>query len=238
MLGEKGYKGQMVTQAAWVRSLLAAMIKSWEGRGVTIGGLFGAPVGCNDTVLPWSRADQAAFLIAAGQHLHSGINEITAEWVDALRKHDPDAKDNMTNDPAIFSRHSLLNQDQGIRTFLHVLNDIAFVLADELGLEEWGGKGELGDDDDKQVTASLLSLKHKSKINDFLKELGIALAGFDWRASSAPGLSDDERTLRAAFRGSGGYKELRRKVLQKLSERNDRIGVMAKEVYTALGFER
>jgi hypothetical protein len=44
MLGESGGRG-MATQAAWIRSLLASFVKSFEGPGITIGGLFGAPVG-------------------------------------------------------------------------------------------------------------------------------------------------------------------------------------------------
>jgi hypothetical protein len=43
MLGEnrahREYKGPTVTQAAWVRSLMASFVKQWEGTGTKIGGL-------------------------------------------------------------------------------------------------------------------------------------------------------------------------------------------------------
>ena len=56
MLGEAGLGGRMVSQAAWVRSLLATFVKSWEGKRVSIGGLFGAPVGSDEQVLPMESA--------------------------------------------------------------------------------------------------------------------------------------------------------------------------------------
>src|SRR6266404_6215927 len=62
MLGEtksqREYKGPTVTQAAWVRSLMASFVKQWEGAGTRIGGLFGAPPMGHGSVLPWNRAMQ------------------------------------------------------------------------------------------------------------------------------------------------------------------------------------
>jgi len=63
MLGEPGLTDAMVSQAAWIRSLMATFVKLWEGRGVSIGGLFGARLGNHREALPWSRAQQAALLI-------------------------------------------------------------------------------------------------------------------------------------------------------------------------------
>ena len=69
MLGERRNKGLTVTQASWVRSLLASFVKNWEGRRISIGGLFGSTVGEHNTVLPWSRSEQAAFLILIGEFI-------------------------------------------------------------------------------------------------------------------------------------------------------------------------
>ena len=33
MLGSSGTRGTMVTQSAWVRSIMASFVKSWDGRG-------------------------------------------------------------------------------------------------------------------------------------------------------------------------------------------------------------
>lgn len=69
MLGESGMGRRMVSQAAWVRSLLASFIKSWENRRSPIGGLFGSVMGEHSQVLPWDLAEQAAFIIYAGRKL-------------------------------------------------------------------------------------------------------------------------------------------------------------------------
>ena len=50
-----------------------------------MGGLFGAPVGQHETVLPWTRVEQAAFIIFAGQMIRKAIYECNADWVEALR---------------------------------------------------------------------------------------------------------------------------------------------------------
>jgi len=112
----------MVTQAAWVRSLLASLVKSWEGRGVRIGGLFGSSVGRHDTVLPWSRAEQAAFLIVAGQAIKDAIGQIKEPWTKALREQKMPSLFEQGDDLAFCGPNSLINQDQGIRILLQVLN--------------------------------------------------------------------------------------------------------------------
>lgn len=239
MLGEKGYKGLLVTQAAWVRSLLAAFVKSWEGRGVRIGGLFGTAVGKHDTVLPWTRLAQAAFLIVAGEYLRDAVANTEKPWTRALR-------DQMVptlfegqeeaSDLAFFGPNTLLNQDQGIRTLLHVLNDACFVRADVLRLHEWYGTESTRGSEDERLSANGTSLKKKSRIVRFLKELANGLATYDWRASSGPGLTEEQRTLKAAFRGSGGYKALRGDVLKHLASSSGDVAAAAAEVLEILGY--
>ena len=62
------------------------------------------------------------------------------------------------------------------------------------------------------------------------------VATYDWRTSAAPNLKDDERTLKAAFRGSGGYKELRLQLLRHLANQKGDIGNRSKDVLTYLGY--
>jgi DGQHR domain-containing protein len=50
MLGESGIGH--VTQAAWIRALTSTFMRSFEGRGVRIGGLYGSPVGGDLPILP------------------------------------------------------------------------------------------------------------------------------------------------------------------------------------------
>lgn len=237
MLGEKGHKGLMVTQAAWVRSLLASLVKSWEGRGIRIGGLFGSSVGQHETVLPWSRAEQAAFLVVAGQAVKDAIGGIQDPWTEALREQEIPTLFEEGDDLAFYGPNSLLNQDQGIRILLQVLNDTVYVRADDLALHEWGGLQGSEGTDEEQISASATSLRKRSKIRAYLKELAECLATYDWRSSDAPGLAADQRRLKASFRGSGGYKELRRHVLEHVVEcESADVSDAAQEVLNTLGY--
>ena len=80
MLGDPGFKGRTVTQAAWVRSLMASFVKQWDGIRVQIGGLFGAGIGSHNAVIPWTRLQQAAFLILMGKELKDAISDSVAPW--------------------------------------------------------------------------------------------------------------------------------------------------------------
>jgi hypothetical protein len=61
------------------------------------------------------------------------------------------------------------------------------------------------------------------------------LASFDWRTSSAPDLSASERTVRAGFRGSGGYKALRGHLLLHLEAGAEPYRSLAGEAIEILG---
>jgi DGQHR domain-containing protein len=236
MLGEPGYKGSMVSQSAWIHSLLATYIKSWEGRGVRIGGLFGSPIGSHKLTLPWSRPEQAAFLIVIGQCFQDAIKGSEKPWAKVLRRVENWSHSSDNDDPAFYGQHTLLNQDQGIRAFLYITNDLCYVKADALKLADWGGIRDINAKDVEQVNEAINSLKKEKTIMKFLKELSSVLATYDWRASSAPGLEENEALLKAAFRGSGGYKELRRHLLRYLSQSQESIAKAAKEVLEVLGY--
>ena len=74
-----------VSQAAWIRSLMATYVKAWEPITTTIGGLFGGSLGQDREVLRWSRAQQAAFLIVMGKCIRNAIGTSDMPWVQALR---------------------------------------------------------------------------------------------------------------------------------------------------------
>jgi hypothetical protein len=234
MLGDPGQRQRMVSQSAWVRSLLATYVKSWEGRGVRgIGGLFGSRVGEDNQVLPWTRSQQAAFLIVVGQLLGKAVKRRQHEWAGKLREQA--TAETSDRDSAFFGNHSLLNQDQGIRAVLHITNDLCYLKADDLGLGAWGVDGSLDESGEDQVTNSVRSLRKHQQILNFLQELAQEMAAYDWRASSAPSLTDQDKTLKGAFRGSGGYRELRRHVLIHLSKASWPHAKLAKKVITLLG---
>jgi len=237
MLGEPGYKGRMVSQSAWIRSLLATYIKSWEGKRVSIGGLFGTPVGSHKQTLPWSRAEQAAFLIVIGQYLREAIENCSEEWAVSLRSQEASETLKKEQDQAFYGSNSLLNQDQGIRAILYVTNDLCWVRSDTLDLGSWGGVGGFDErDDEVRVADAISSLKKQTEIKKFLKSIAKAMATYDWRASDAPGLTEEESMMKKAFRGSGGYKELRKHLLKHLAEGTGEVAKAARDVLSALGY--
>ncbi|MGL5633350.1 MAG: DGQHR domain-containing protein, partial [Azovibrio sp.] len=140
MLGEKMADRErqvpMVTQAAWIRALMATFVKQWEGKGSRIGGLFGASKDRDDLLLPWNRPMQAAILLYAGSTLREKIKLTKASWAEQLRKIEQPSLFEK-EDPAMFGVNSLLATDQGIRGFLSVINDLLFISADELELQSW-----------------------------------------------------------------------------------------------------
>ncbi len=238
MLGEPGMPRGMVTQAAWIRSLMASFVKSFEGPGVSIGGLFGALVGSDRQALPWSRAQQAAFLVFVGNELHRSVRDTNAEWAEMLRKQSQPNLLDPEFDPAFHGPHSLLANDQGIRAVLSTVNDMCFVRADELRLATWNVAEPAAVVDTLEISKVVRSLK-RQPVAHYLGGLADAAATFDWRSSSAPGLTEQQQILRKAFRGSGGYKELRRHVLRHLTsvgEAYAEIKAAARDVITRLGY--
>ena len=236
MLGETGLKGYMLTQSAWIRSLLATYVRRWETLPGKIGGLFGAPVGSHQLTLLWSREEQAAFLITMGVHVRDAIAACKETWAKKLRALKP--PELFGNENLAFSGpHTLISQDQGIRALLHVTNDLCYIRADDLLLEAWGKGGSGKGKDDERVSAAISSLK-KLPVDSFLKKLAAALAMYDWRASSEPSLTETEKLIKGAFRGSGGYKDLRRHVLRHLAKDSGEVGNAAVSVLKALGFDK
>lgn len=230
MLGERGMK--MVTQASWVRSLLSTFVKSWRGRRVQIGGLFGAPVGEHKLVLPWFRPQQAAFLIYAWQTLAMCIEGYNPDWVQALGGDEDDSPSTI----GLEHTASMLNSDMGVRGFLYVLNDLCFVRANRLKLHAWHLELNTSATSDEAVTAALESLEEEP-VAEFVLALTESLTHYDWRSSKAPSLEPEEQQAKARFRGSGGYRELRKDLLYHVAASDTELGVTAAEVIETLGYD-
>jgi DGQHR domain-containing protein len=227
MLGEPGLRPPLVTQAAWIRALLASYVKSWEGRGVRIGGLFGARVGHDQEVLPWGRAQQAAFLILVWEYLRSAIEETSEAWALALRRSDPASSQ---LDPAFAGSATLLNTDQGVRAVLQVTNDLCYFQADPLDLWSWHVDTSTSAVDTAAVGTALVSLRQQPVAN-FLREVAADLASFDWRTLAAPDLTPAQHQLKATYRGSGGYRELRMQLMRHLEKGSKRISEVAEALF-------
>ena len=241
MLGES--RAGSVTQAAFVRSLMASYIKRWETRGV--GGLFGAPLSMSSSdVLQWSRTQQAAFLILVWKAISESIQGCRAEWAESLRVRDkqprlPLESSKSLLDPAFTSTASLLATDQGVRGILQVTNDLCYVAVDQLAIQDAeaeNGVVEEGSMNEQRVSEHLERME-KLPVNFFLESIASTLCTFDWRTSSAPGLDEQKRKDQMVFKGSSGYKELRRQLLHLLIESGeDRVRTAANEVWDRLGY--
>jgi len=240
MMGE--HRQTMVSQAAWINSLLNTFIKPWEGRGVRIGGLYGAPIGKNEIVLGWSRTQQAAFLIYIWNSLRDAVKENKSNWAIEIRSNKP--PNLFGDDPAFLSSDSLLNTDQGVRGFLAITNDLSYLAAakDMLHLDEW--KFDEFDEIDtdtnsvnlKVVKKAMESLIYEKEIITFIDKITKRLSDFDWRTASALNLTDEQKMLKLVFRGSGGYREIRRQLLKHLMTGDDEISLTAEEAFNVGGF--
>ena len=248
MLGDPKYRGLQVTQAAWIRSLLASFVKRGRGKRPQLGGLFAARVGKRQEALSWSRRQQAAFLILIGQELRDAIEKCEERWAGALRN--PSASRASASSPsrvkadlAFTGKHNLLNQDQGIRVLLQVVNDLHFESADDLALHELAPDEDLdssgnGATDNDAVRASVKQFREQEKLLEFVRQLTKRLAVYDWRSSNAPGLESAEQILKAGFRGSSGYRDLREHVLRHLAADNESTSISgaAEQVMECLGY--
>jgi len=243
MLGEtkenREYKGPSATQAAWIRSLMQTMVKAWEGTGTRTGGLFGASGSVHDPILPWSRAMQAAFLIYVGNSLKRAIKKSHAEWAQNLRQLE-DAELFEGDDPAFYGQYSLISTDQGIRGILYIINDLCFVARDSIKLNEWRfdevpSKKKAAATEETIVTESLHSLS-KTEVARYIDSIATALADYDWRTSSTPKLPEQIRIRQGVFRGSSGYKEMRRQLLGHIKDKGGSLGLFATTVSSSLGY--
>lgn len=229
MLGER--QNPWVTQYAWIKSLMATFIRPWQGRGAKFGGLFGSRLQRKDEVLGWSRAQQAAFLIYAWRALRSEIQKSKEKWAEERRleaKRGSEALLNM-DDPAFYSRFSLIVTDQGVRGYLYILNYLCFAMASKLDLRSWHTGESASASNEDAVSLALKSIaKHPS--SEFVRNIAQGLASFDWRTGAAPELSEEERRQKLVFRGGSGYKELRIQLLEHLEGRGDELASIAKRV--------
>lgn len=216
MLGETGVReSQPVTQAAFVRSIADTFVRPWKSRTSRIGGLFG---GASDgRGADWSRAQQAAFLIAAWRELQKRIAESENDWTRAVRREDQtlDGVD-PAHDPAFAGPHTLLSSDQGMRAYHQALNDLVYVAAVDLDLASWES-GLPSDDVSLEAISFELESFSSTTIYPLIEAVAAAMASFDWRNAKADGLDRDQLISKQALRGTGGYKLLRERLLDHLS---------------------
>lgn len=243
MLGETNTK-TTVTQAALIRNLVATFVKTSTTRN--LGGLYGSLLK-DGNPLVWDRTQQAAFIIYVWQIMVDNIKACEEPWATKLRTlyKDPQAKlfeeISKDEDPAFVSRYSLISTDQGVRGFLHIINDLVYYESSDLGINSITWQDEKVKEDridEADVTKAISQFKKSTKLNEFLSNLCAELAKFDWRTSSEPSLTDQERRSQMIFKGSSGYKELRMQLLQIIAKsQNTKIKESALAIQSELGYD-
>lgn len=216
MLGDKG--GGRVTQAGWIRSLMATVFST--GQGNSRPGLFQSPLEASDEPLEWGRDQQAAFVMELWSTLRDAI-ERRAKVYPWIRKY----KDPLL---AFGDRTTLLNQDQGLRAVLAVANDMFYARARDWKLHTWKTRQDV-DDLDETATHDAVQSIRKQYFHDYLKQLAEELARFDWRSAEGPvdDLDEMAKQIKRSYRGAGGYPDLRRGVLETIAESDTNIGRLA-----------
>ncbi len=235
MLGEKREEmsiedGQVVSQASWVRALVGTFIRSWNNRS-GIGGLFGARVGSQDRVLPWGRPQHAAVCIYVWRTLAQALEkDRTLDWAKYLRKRSRGS----SIDAALFGDGALLSTDQGIRGVMYMANDLLYMSSDALGLEDWTVDTDGAATDLAAVSVALESF-HQTAAARFWRATLPTLLQFDWRTAGV--LPSSERKSQSAFRGSGGYREIRSELANLLARDHGEVGTAARKVVKLLKTE-
>lgn len=213
-----------VSNAAFIRTLMTSFVRPW-GTDQKIGGLFGSiDRHGKDYVLPWKRAQQAAFLIRIWQKIKEAVERSDAEWVKACQDEEPQTFFKMDAEfhAAFEGQHSLLATDQGVRAVSVVFNAICQANYDHLTLDAWQSDALAETTDDATITDALEELTVFEDIDDFLTAVSRILVNrFDWRTSSAPGLMPEQKNAQAVYRGSSGYVALQRDVMNVICESED-----------------
>jgi DGQHR domain-containing protein len=236
-----------VSNAAFIRSLMASFVRRWRKDDDKIGGLFGSILNSandgHERVLPWKRTQQAAFLIYVWKKLYEILRHSKAPWAISCRNTNCNKeRSNPHNlDLAFAGPYTLLATDQGARAILVILNAMFFVRYAELGLEDWESPFPTDVIDDEDVSQALGDLSQRPRIGEFVEGIAAALfySEFDWRTSSSPDLDKDPeaKQLQSAFRGSSGYTILQQRALELLEKASMQdVSDAAREVKSRLGW--
>lgn len=220
-----------VTQASFIRSLVASFIKSWDPKGrMKVGGLFGAEKGAENLVIPWGREQQAALLMVIWRALLEGVQATNLEWVKSLRQRKEHVTPELTEakpvadvnkvylDPAASGGGAFLSTDQGIRGVHSAFNDLLWLAQIDglLDLKKFNWERDIEADDKEAIRHAFIALKGVDEIAEFINSMARTLVSFDWRLPSSMERSDSRYDRAASYRGSGGYRLIREDLIEHL----------------------
>lgn len=231
MLGESSKTappGAGVTQAGWIQAITTSFLSTGSGRSAR--GLFAADITPTTGPLPWSRPQQAAFLITLWNAIEAAVCNSEFDWVASLIQ--PDGQQTLvaSTDVAFTGSRTMLNQEQGVRGVLAVANEIFFSLAQlrpelfELSTRIVAGVATSPED----VTTAIAEFEG-AELKRLISGFAEAIAEFDWRSADAPGLDEQSRLMKRAFRGSSGYVALREQLFLHLAKAPNDIARIAAE---------
>lgn len=220
MIGESG--GPTMSQAAFIRSLSNSFFKKRNG-------LFSSSLN-NYDVLPWTRTQQAAFIILLWSELANSVALVDSEWANEIRNEDRQLKiyeESQKWDLAFISKNSFLSRDQGVRGISSFANDFFFVAANynDLAFDEF----EFNEDDSKSINQNELDnaisyfKNNKTDIYKLIIEFTNCASKVDWRTPSANFSNEDYRNNQMRFRGSGGYSQFWKVLLDEFSKSEDKL---------------
>jgi DGQHR domain-containing protein len=235
-----------ITQAAFINSLMSSFIRRYtSGSGTRIGGLFGSRQRTHEIELNWVREQQAAFLIMCWRLIRNAVIKTRAQWATALlRKYEqelsnysePQRRELLFSGP-----DTQLAADQGVRGYMKVLNDLLWVANEnnELDLREWDWVRKTKQDDNVAVSDALRQFERRCvKSIRYVSSIAETLADFDWRLPSALSPTDTNYATQAMYRGSSGYREIRRRMLAFIKEKGAKqISNLASEILEKLGYD-
>lgn len=236
-----------VSNAAFIRTLMSTFIRRW-GAEHRIGGLFGSTRGDGgDRVLPWTRAQQAAFLIVIWQVVSEAAKSSSATWAIECRaaygRIDSEVRQRANPeglDAAFAGPHTLIATDQGVRAISYVFNAMCQVAYSDLELEEWETGTVEETMSDQAITSAQHSLTGRSKVMQYLRAVAKELMGgaMDWRTSKAPSLNEEQKLKQGSYRGSSGYTALQQACMRTLTaSKNANVADAAKQVIVLAGLE-
>jgi hypothetical protein len=226
----------VVSQAAFIRALTGSFIRRWKADSRSgSGGLFGNKVDGGDRlVLPWTREQQAAFLILLWREVRSAVIDSKAPWATTYlegeiagqqyltqtdRQHDEvRLRERLFGSPNV----SLLSGDQGVNSVMKVANSLLWAAVEwqQLPLGDWRWERPEETDDHQAISHALKDLETKiPKCTAFLRAMAQAIATFDLRTSSAIPDSDQIALRRQKiYKGSSGYRDLRTDLMKHIAE--------------------
>jgi len=134
-----------------------------------------------------------------------------------------------------------LAADQGVRGYMNILNDLLFIGNEnkKLDLDQWDWVRKTKQDDNVAVSEAFRQFEMQCKESmKYVGAIAETLADFDWRLPSALGPSDPAYAVQAMYRGSSGYREIRRRMLEFIKEQaREPLSGFAQQVLEKLGYD-